>query len=110
MSTILETLKKLEEDKRSMEKELDLKELVLREDQKLQVTAKVSRKNFLVTGLVLIIIILVVLIFFKRAPNENHKIYLPLLPSEAAHSSLRSNTPCTMASVLMVSAASSTGL
>ena len=82
MSTILETLKKLEEDKRSMEKELDLKELVLREDQKIQVTAKVSRKNFLVTGLVLIIIILVVLIFFKRAPNENHKIYLPLLPSE----------------------------
>ena len=65
MSTILETLKKLEEEKRLMEKELDLKELVLREDQKLQVTAKVSRKNFLIAGLALIIIILVVLIFLN---------------------------------------------
>ena len=82
MSTILETLKKLEEDKRLMEKELDLKELVLREDQKLQVTAKVSRKNFLFAGLALIIIILVVLIFFKRSPNENHKTYLPPVPLE----------------------------
>ena len=82
MSTILETLKKLEEDKRLMEKELDLKELVLREDQKLQVTAKVSRKNFLVAGLALIIIILVVLIFFKRPSNENHKTYLPPVPLE----------------------------
>ena len=82
MSTILETLKKLEEDKRLMEKELDLRELVLREDQKLQVTAKVSRKNFLFAGLALITIILVVLIFFKRSPNENHKTYLPPAPLE----------------------------
>jgi len=32
MSTILETLKKLEEDKRLLEKDLGLKELVLQED------------------------------------------------------------------------------
>jgi hypothetical protein len=82
MSTILETLKKLEEEKRLMEKELDLKELVLREDQKLQVTEKVSRKNFLIAGLALIITILVVLILFKRSPNENHKTYLPIVPLE----------------------------
>ena len=38
MSTILKTLKKLEEDKRLLEKDLDLKELVLQEDHKLPIT------------------------------------------------------------------------
>ena len=59
MSTILKTLKKLEEDKRLLEKDLDLKELVLQEDQKLPVTLEISRKNFLITGLILAGIIVV---------------------------------------------------
>ena len=46
MSTILKTLKKLEEDKRLLEKDLDLKELVLQEDKKLLVTLEISKKNF----------------------------------------------------------------
>ena len=46
MSTILKTLKKLEEDKRLLEKDLDLKELVLQEDQKLPVMLEISRKIF----------------------------------------------------------------
>ena len=64
MSTILKTLKKLEEDKRLLEKDLDLKELVLQEDQKLPATLEISRKNFLITGLILAGIIVVTLVFF----------------------------------------------
>ena len=90
MSTILETLKKLEEDKRLLEKDLDLKELVLREDQKLQVTVKISRKTFLISGLVLFTIIVIALIFFKQFPAENQLTYLPAMPSDQKLASLDS--------------------
>ena len=54
MSTILETLKKLEEDKRLLEKDSDLKELVLQEDQKpfSGKTIELSRNHFMALGLV----------------------------------------------------------
>ena len=77
MSTILETLKKLEEDKKLLDRELALKELVLSEDKRSQVTLKISRKSFLIAGLVFLAIILTGLIFFKRTPNETHLTYLP---------------------------------
>lgn len=50
MSTILETLKKLEEDKRLLNRHLDLKDMVLQEDQKGPVEKKLalSRNNILV--------------------------------------------------------------
>ncbi len=80
MSTILKTLKKLEEDKRLLEKDLDLKELVLQEDQRLPVTLEISRKNFLMTGLILAGIIVVTLVFFERPSVENEEIYFSQVP------------------------------
>ncbi len=71
MSTILKTLKKLEEDKRLLEKDLDLKELVLQEDRKLPVTLEISRKNFMTTGLVLAGLIVVTVVFFNRPSAKN---------------------------------------
>ena len=80
MSTILKTLKKLEEDKRLLEKDLDLKELVLQEDQKLPVTLEISRKIFLITGLILAGIIVVTLVFFGRPPVKNEEVYTSQVP------------------------------
>ena len=80
MSTILKTLKKLEEDKRLLEKDLDLKELVLQEDQKLPVTLEISRKNFLITGLILAGIIVVTLVFFGRPSVKNKEVYFSQVP------------------------------
>jgi hypothetical protein len=80
MSTILKTLKKLEEDKRLLEKDLDLKELVLQEDQKLPVTLEIPRKNFLMTGLILAGIIVVMLAFLGRPSVKNEEIYFSQVP------------------------------
>jgi hypothetical protein len=80
MSTILKTLKKLEEDKRLLEKDLDLKELVLQEDQKLPVTLEFSRKNFLMTGLILAGIIVVTLVFFGRSYVKNEEVSFSQVP------------------------------
>ena len=80
MSTILKTLKKLEEDKRFLEKDLDLKELVLQEDQKLPVTLEISRKIFLITGLILAGIIVVTLVFFGRPSVKNEEVYFSQVP------------------------------
>ena len=80
MSTILKTLKKLEEDKRLLEKDLDLKELVLQEDQKLPVTLEITRKNFLITGLFLAGIIVVTLVFFGRPSVKNEEVYFSQVP------------------------------
>jgi hypothetical protein len=82
MSTILETLKKLEEDKRLLEKDSDLKELVLRDDQKLPATVEFSFKNFILAGLILVAIILVTLTFSKRPPTENKVTHFPQIPLE----------------------------
>ena len=80
MSTILKTLKKLEEDKRLLEKDLDLKELVLQEDQKLPVTLEISRKFFLMTVLILTGIIVFTMVFFWRPSVENEEIYFSQVP------------------------------
>jgi hypothetical protein len=80
MSTILKTLKKLEEDKRLLEKDLDLKELVLQEDRKLPVTLEISRKSFMTTGLVLAGLIVVTLVFWGQPTVENEAIYFSQVP------------------------------
>lgn len=84
MSTILKTLKKLEEDKRMLEKNLDLKELVLQEDQKPPVTLENSRKNFLMVGLTLTGIIVASLVFLDRpsVKNEEIRFYQALPPQK----------------------------
>ncbi|MBC8288665.1 MAG: hypothetical protein H8E42_14465 [Nitrospinae bacterium] len=80
MSTILETLKKLEEDKRLLEKDLDLKELVLREDQKPLATVEIPRKSFIVTGLILAGVIVVAVTFFRRPSTEKEMIPVSQVP------------------------------
>ena len=89
MSTILKTLKKLEEDKRLLEKDLDLKELVLQEDRKLPVTLEISRKNFMTTGLVLAGLIVVTLVFFNRPSVENEAILFAQPPSKQKPTSIQ---------------------
>ena len=74
MSTILKTLKKLEEDKKILEKDLDLKELVLQEDQRLPVKVEISRKNFFMTGLILTGVIIASLVFIGRPSVENEEV------------------------------------
>jgi hypothetical protein len=81
MSTILKTLKKLEEDKRLLEKDLDLKELVLQEDHKRPVTLEISKKFFFyITGLILLGIIVVTLVLFGRPSVENEEVYFSQVP------------------------------
>jgi hypothetical protein len=70
MSTILETLKKLEEDKRLLAKNLDLKELVLQEDKKRSAAIlKTPSKKFMALGLILTGV-LIGLAFKSPAKNE----------------------------------------
>ena len=74
MSTILKTLKKLEEDKRLLEKDSDLKELVLQEDQKPfpGKTIEFSRNHFMALGLVLAGVIIGLVLGLKpSAKNES---------------------------------------
>jgi hypothetical protein len=81
MSTILKTLKKLEEDKRLLEKDLDLKELVLQEDHKLPITLEINKKKFFfITGLILLGIIVVTLVLFGRPSVKNEEVYFSQVP------------------------------
>ena len=79
MSTILETLKKLEEDKRLLDKDLDLKELVLREDHKPHKSLKISGKKFMSAGWVItgILIGLALVWGLKPSAKNNEATYFP---------------------------------
>jgi len=59
---------------------LDLKGLVLQEDQKLPATLEISRKNFLITGLILAGTIVVTLVFFGRPSVKNEEVYFSQVP------------------------------
>jgi len=94
MSTILKTLKKLEEGKRLLEKDLDLKELVLQEDQKplSRKTLEINHKKLVALGLVLSgVIIGLALVWGFRPSVENEVVHFlrdsqKPLPVEKIHS------------------------
>jgi hypothetical protein len=73
MSTILKTLKKLEEEKRILEKGLDLKGLVLQDEENIffNSPSKTTRKIFLVGAILLSGIALVLFWTSKGKPPEN---------------------------------------
>ena len=58
MSTILKTLKKLEEDKSVLEKKLDLKELVLQDGDNVDIDTSISQNFIWKSGLLLVGIVL----------------------------------------------------
>jgi hypothetical protein len=73
MSTILKTLKKLEEEKSVLEKELDLKELILQDEENsfLNSPSKTTRKIFLIGVILLSGIAFGLFWTSKEKPHEN---------------------------------------
>ena len=65
MSTILKTLKKLEEEKSILEKKLDLKELVLQDKDSFDTDSSISQEFFWKSCLLLIGTLLGVVWFWK---------------------------------------------
>ena len=76
MSTILETLKKLEEDKRLLEKNLDLKKLVLQEDRKpsSHKLLKISSKKFMSVGQVIAGILIGLALVWGFKPSAKNEV------------------------------------
>jgi hypothetical protein len=76
MSTILKTLKKLEEDKRLLDKDSDLKELVLQEDLQPFVgrTIEFSRNHFIALGLVLAGVIIGLALVWGFQPSIKNEV------------------------------------
>ena len=76
MSTILETLKKLEEDKRRLEKNLDLKKLVLQEDRKpsSHKLLKISSKKFMSVGQVIAGILIGLALVWGFKPSAKNEV------------------------------------
>ena len=70
MSTILKTLKKLEEEKSILEKKLDLKELVLQDKDSFDIDSSISQKFLWKSCLLLIGTVLGVVWFGKDNPPE----------------------------------------
>ena len=66
MSTILKTLKKLEEEKSVLEKKLDLKELVLQDEDSFDIDSSISPRLFWKSALFLIGVVLAVVWFWKE--------------------------------------------
>jgi len=83
MSTILKTLKKLEEDKRLLEKDLNLKDLVLQEDQgpPPRKNLEIPRNNIIVVSLVLAGVIVVALIWTGRPATKKEVTPVAQIPS-----------------------------
>ena len=74
MSTILETLKKLEEDKRLLEKDLDLKELVLQEDHKPRKLLKISSKKFMPVCQVVVGVLIGLALVWGLKPSAKNEV------------------------------------
>ena len=81
MSTILETLKKLEEDKRLLEKDLDLKDLVLQDDPKQRAIQQVSWNKSILMGLGLAVVIVFAMIASGRSSSENDVVQVSQAPT-----------------------------
>jgi hypothetical protein len=91
MSTILKTLKKLEEEKSVLEKGLDLKELVLQDEEKLffDSPSEYPRKIFLIGALLFIGIAFGLFWAWKGNPPENQMVRI----SPPSTDYLKSPTP-----------------
>ena len=76
MSTILKTLKKLEEEKSVLEKELDLKELVLQDEENLffNSSSETLRKIFLISAILFSGIAFGLFLAWKGSPPENQVV------------------------------------
>jgi hypothetical protein len=76
MSTILKTLKKLEEEKKVLEKRLDLKELVLQDEENLflKSPSETPRKIFLISAILFSGIAFGLFLVWKGSPPENQVV------------------------------------
>jgi hypothetical protein len=76
MSTILKTLKKLEEEKKVLEKRLDLRELVLQDEENLflKSPSETPRKIFLISAILFSGIAFGVFLDWKGSPPENQVV------------------------------------
>ncbi|MEK9627903.1 MAG: hypothetical protein VW455_02680 [Nitrospinota bacterium] len=77
MSTILKTLKKLEEEKSVLEKKVDLKELVLQDEESFDIDSFFSRKNILKGALVFAGVGIAIAWLWKGKPEDRQIVQAP---------------------------------
>ncbi len=87
MSTILKTLKKLEEEKSVLEKGLDLKELVLQDEEKLffNSPSETPRKIFLISAILLSGIVFGLFWAWKGSPPKENQVARVSPPNTSFH-------------------------
>ena len=69
MSTILKTLRKLEEDKNTLDQKLDLKGMLLKEDTSSQKSIKSDRRKFFLLTAMVTGLLIAGVVFYHWAPN-----------------------------------------
>jgi hypothetical protein len=84
MSTILKTLRKLEEEKSLINEKLNLEEMLLKEDSSYTKLGSSQWKFFLLIGIVAIFLTAMGVIFYPPAPNYEVSIFKSHSPKEKA--------------------------